>query len=99
LYGCAVPVYIYESPQRVSGVHASEKQPLILAIDAEVNVPGGINVVVENIVFFAESLAEGFRPVAGFVGEVWAGVFWEGVREGRGVVAREAETNDAAPTV
>lgn len=95
----AVPIDIYKSPEGRPRVYSRKEQTLILSIDAEVNIASGVHVVVQYVVFLAESFAQSLGPVARFVGEVRAGVFGERMGEGRGVVGGEAKADDAAPAV
>ena len=99
LDGSAVAVHVDDCPQRAPCLHAAEEHALLLAVHAEVHVPGGGDVIEEHRVPFGEPLGHGLRPVAGFVREVRAGVPWKAISQVDRVVAGETEPDHAAPVV
>ena len=99
LDGSAVTVDVDYRPQRTARLDAAEEHALLLAVNTEVHVTSRGDVVEQHSVAFGETLGEGFSPVSGLVGEVWAGVAGQTVTEVHRVVRGEAEADDAAPVV
>lgn len=79
LDGRGITVNVYQTPQGPSGFHTAEEYPLLFAVDAEVDVSRGGDVVEQDGALAAESLGKGFGPVAGFVRQVGTGVFGQAV--------------------
>lgn len=99
LDGRAVAVDVDYGPERAPGLDPAEEDALLLAVDPEVDVASGGDVVEEDRVALGESLGQGLGPVAGLVRQVGAGVTGQSAPQVYRVVAREPETYNSAPVV
>lgn len=98
LHCSCVSIDIHQGPQWGPSVDPTKEHPFLFTVDAkhDVSIPG--DVIEENVVDIGKPLGQGFGPVAGFVGQIWAGVAGQlaGVHS-CWVMRRESKPNNTTP--
>lgn len=73
-------VDIYEGPQRLRYLHATEEEHRAAVVNSVKHSPLLVHPEGDDVSLVGELLRQGLGPEAALGDQVWAGILWQGVR-------------------